>query len=227
MAALRPYSFETASHASKRIGLLAAVTLHVFAGTALLSYEPSRQAIFAAVPIMVDLVTPPRIETKPQPPVEVSPPPKPKPVVKPVVKQSDPPPVLAAPAAAPSPVEVAPPPPAPAPPPPPAPAPIIAVAPPVIEVTLPVFTADYLENPPPAYPSMSRRLGEQGRVILRVLVSAGGSADEIQIRDSSGHARLDNAARDTVRGWRFVPAKRGEVPVSAWVLIPISFRLEG
>jgi protein TonB len=228
LAALRPYAFETASHASKRIGLLAAMTLHAFAGMALLSYEPSRQALFAAVPIMVDLITPPRIEPKPEPPVEVPPPPKPKPIPKPVVKAPEPPPVLTAPveAPSPSPILVAPPPPEPAPPPPPAPAPIIAAAPPVV-VTPPIFTADYLDNPPPAYPSMSRRLGEQGRVILRVLVNAGGSADEIQIRDSSGHARLDNAARDTVRGWRFVPAKRGEVPVSAWVLIPISFRLEG
>jgi protein TonB len=97
----------------------------------------------------------------------------------------------------------------------------------VVAVTRPIFTADYLENPPPAYPAMSRRLGEQGRVILRVRVTAGGGADEIQIRDSSGHARLDEAARETVRRWRFVPAKRGDTPVSAWVLIPISFRLEG
>ena len=55
----------------------------------------------------------------------------------------------------------------------------------------------------------------------------GGSAGEIQVRESSGYARLDNAARDTVRGWRFVPARRGETAVPAWVLIPISFRLEG
>jgi protein TonB len=213
----------------ERAGALVTLALHLFVGAALLSYEPSRQAIFAAVPIMVDLISPPKIEPKPEPPVEVPPPPKPRPVVKPVIKQPDPPPVLAAPveAPSPSPVLVAPPPPEPAPPPPPAAAPVIAVAPPLVVVTPPIFTADYLENPPPAYPSMSRRLGEQGRVILRVLVNAGGSADEIQIRDSSGHARLDRAARDTVRRWRFVPAKRGDVPVSAWVLIPISFRLEG
>jgi protein TonB len=212
----------------ERAGALVTLALHLFIGAALLSYEPSRQALFAAVPIMVDLITPPKIEPEPEPPVEVPPPPKPKPVPKPVVTAPEPPPVLTAPveAPSPSPILMAPPPPEPAPPPPPAPAPIIAVAPPVV-VTPPIFIADYLDNPPPAYPSMSRRLGEQGRVILRVLVGAGGRADEIQIRDSSGHARLDHAARDTVRGWRFVPAKRGEAPVSAWVLIPISFRLEG
>jgi protein TonB len=208
-----------------RIGALAALGLHLLAGAALLAYEPARSALFAAAPIMVSLVTPPRIE----PPVEVPPPPpkaKPKPVVKPAVRKPDSPPVIAAPEEAPAPIAVAPPPPEPAPPPPPAPAPIIAVAPPVA-VTPPIFTADYLENPPPAYPAMSRRFGEQGRVILRVRVNAAGNADEIQVRDSSGFARLDDAARDTVRGWRFVPAKRGETPVAAWVLIPISFRLEG
>lgn len=206
-----------------------AVALHIALGAALLSYQPSRQALFAAVPIMVDLITPPRIEPKPEPPVEIPPPPKPKrkPVVKPIPKEPDPPPVVIAPAEAPAPIEVAPPLPAPPPPPEPAPAPAPVAPAPVVLATPPIFTADYLENPPPAYPAASRRLGEEGRVVLRVLVNAAGGADEVQIRASSGHARLDDAARETVRGWRFVPAKRGEQPVPAWVLIPISFRLEG
>jgi len=78
----------------------------------------------------------------------------------------------------------------------------------------------------PPYPAASRRSGEQGRVLLRVLVGPGGRADQVEIRESSGHPRLDESARDTVRGWRFVPAKRGDEPVAAWVLIPISFRLD-
>ena len=63
--------------------------------------------------------------------------------------------------------------------------------------------------------------------MLRVLVSPAGRADDIQIRSSSGSPRLDEAARATVQRWKFVPAKRGEEAVAAWVLIPISFRLEG
>jgi protein TonB len=94
-------------------------------------------------------------------------------------------------------------------------------------MTQPNFNADYLENPAPVYPAAARRLGEQGRVILRVLVNVRGTADEVQVRTSSGFARLDDTARDTVRRWRFVPARRGAEPVAAWVLIPISFRLEG
>jgi len=196
-----------------RIGLAVTLALHALAAAALLSYEPARKALLAAAPIMVELITPPRIEPpKPQPPTE---PPKPKPVAKPVERPIEPLPVITAPAEALSPV-VAPPPVAiAAPPAPPAP------------LTQPIFNADYLDNPAPAYPPLSRRLREEGRVILRVLVGVRGTADEVQVRTPSGSARLDEAARETVRGWRFVPAKRGAEPVAAWVLIPISFRLEG
>jgi protein TonB len=96
-----------------------------------------------------------------------------------------------------------------------------------LQVTQPIFNADYLDNPAPGYPSLSRRMNEQGRVTLRVLVSAEGRAADVQIRSSSGSVRLDDAALDAVRRWKFVPAKRGSEPVAAWVLIPISFKLEG
>ncbi len=198
-----------------RIGLGVTLALHAFAAAALLSYEPARRALLAAAPIMIDLIAPPRIEPpKPQPPTEL---PRPKPVAKQIERPIEPQ-IIAAPAEAPSPV-VAPPPP-----------PIEVVAPRLPEpapVTQPIFNADYLDNPAPAYPATSRRMGEQGRVILRVLVNVRGTADEVQVRTSSGFARLDDAARDTVHRWKFVSAKRGAEPVAAWVLIPISFRLEG
>lgn len=203
---------------ANRIGLGVALALHAGALALLLTtWAPARQALVAAAPLMVDLIAPPRIEPpKPKPPTE---PPRPKPVVKQVQRPIEPPPVLTAPAEAPSPV-VAPPPPPPAPPPP------IQQAPAPLVVSDPVFNADYLNNPEPIYPSVSRRVGEQGRVVLRVLVNAGGTADEIQVRTSSGFLRLDDAAKETVRRWRFVPARRGTEPLAAWVLIPISFRLE-
>jgi protein TonB len=201
--------------AAQRTGALVAVALHAVVGTALLTYEPARSALLAMAPIMVSLVSPPQPDAKP--PVE---PPKPKPVIAPRPKPPEPLPIIAAPVEAPSPSPIMVAPPAPA----PLPAPVV-VAPPVI--TAPIFAADYLDNPPPSYPVLSRRAGEQGRVVLRVLVNPGGRADEVQIRASSGFARLDEAARDTVRRWRFVPAKRGDQPVPEWVLIPISFRLEG
>jgi protein TonB len=205
-------------------GAAFAIALHALVGTAILSYEPARSALAAVAPVMVSLIIPPRVEPpKPKPPVEI--PPKPKPVVKPLPKPPEPLPLITAPVEVPSPSPVV----VPPPPPPPPPEPIVAapvLAPPV-SVTPPVFAADYLDNPAPAYPRQSRRSGEQGRVVLRVLVNPRGTADEVQIRTSSGYARLDEAARATVQRWRFVPAKRGDEPVAAWVLIPISFRLEG
>ena len=88
------------------------------------------------------------------------------------------------------------------------------------------FDADYLKNPAPPYPPQSRRFGEEGRTLLRVFVTADGSAQQVEIRTSSGSSRLDDSAQRTVRGWKFVPAKRGGVAVDSWVLVPIVFKLE-
>jgi protein TonB len=212
---------------ANRIGLGVTLALHALALAVLLSYEPARKALLAAAPIMVDLIVPPRFEEpkieplKPKPPTEV---PKPKPMARKPVERPIAPPVIAAPAEAPSPVVVAPPAPAPAPPGPIDAGPAGGGS---GGLTQPIFNADYLDNPAPVYPGSSRRQGEQGRVMLRVLVNAAGTADDVQVRTSSGFPRLDESARETVRRWRFVPAKRGAEPVAAWVLIPISFRLEG
>jgi protein TonB len=100
----------------------------------------------------------------------------------------------------------------------------VAAAPAVVP---PRFDAAYLQNPPPAYPPLARRMGEQGRVILRVLVAADGLAQQVELKTGSGSARLDQAALDTVRHWRFVPARQGEQRVAAWVLVPIAFSLKG
>jgi len=89
----------------------------------------------------------------------------------------------------------------------------------------PRFDAAYLNNPSPDYPPLSRRLGEQGRVLVRVFVDSSGAPAQVELRESSGHSRLDDAATAAVRRWRFVPARRGTEPVGAWVLVPISFNL--
>jgi protein TonB len=107
-------------------------------------------------------------------------------------------------------------------------APVAAPAPaPPAPVVPPSFLADYLHNPPPPYPASSRRIGEQGRVVLRVLVNPQGEPEQVELRTSSGSPRLDTSALETVRRWKFVPARQGERPVAAWVLVPILFRLEG
>lgn len=90
----------------------------------------------------------------------------------------------------------------------------------------PRFDAAYLHNPKPAYPLLARRRGEEGRVLLKVEVSAAGLPEQVRIAQSSGHASLDEAALNTVRNWRFVPAQQGGTPVAASVLVPILFKLE-
>lgn len=93
-------------------------------------------------------------------------------------------------------------------------------------VAPPSFRAGYLDNPEPVYPTASRRLGEEGTVQLRVLVSTAGQPVRVDVHRSSSHPRLDEAAAAAVRQWRFVPAKRGATPVEATVIVPIVFRLE-
>lgn len=102
----------------------------------------------------------------------------------------------------------------------PSPAPV-----PTQALELPRFDADYLHNPAPIYPPMSRRLREQGTVTLRVRVTPDGRATQVEVRESSGYPRLDKAAEESVRRWRFVPARQGGQTVAAWVLVPISYSI--
>lgn len=89
----------------------------------------------------------------------------------------------------------------------------------------PRFDMAYLNNPTPIYPPLSKRLHEQGKVLLRVRVSADGTAEKIEIQVSSGASRLDNAAVDAVKQWRFIPARRGDEATAGWALVPIDFHL--
>ncbi|MGV8991358.1 MAG: energy transducer TonB [Thiobacillus sp.] len=104
-------------------------------------------------------------------------------------------------------------------------APRVVPPPPPLPVTQPRFNADYLDNPKPPYPSASRRMGEEGEVRLRVHVDTAGQAQQIEVYRSSGFPRLDQAALDTVKQWRFVPARQGDQPIPAWVIVPIKFSL--
>ena len=91
---------------------------------------------------------------------------------------------------------------------------------------LPSSQADYLNNPHPRYPALSKRLGEQGTVVVRVRIEADGSASQAQVLTSSGFERLDQTALQTVLRWRYVPGKRDGVAEAMWFNIPINFVLE-
>jgi protein TonB len=93
-------------------------------------------------------------------------------------------------------------------------------------VVLPSTSADYQNNPAPPYPRQSKRLGEAGTVVIRVLITAEGRAEKAEVRTSSGYARLDDTALTTVKGWRFVPGQRNGQPEAMWFNVPIRFVLD-
>ncbi|MDX9716609.1 MAG: energy transducer TonB [Thauera sp.] len=199
---------------------------------ALIQAEPAAmEQPASAAPAEPEPPPPPEVrppEPAPPPPPPPEPKPKPTPKPKPVAKKPTPkpvvretPPATDAPTATSTPTEAA-----------PQPAPVASASASTRSESTPALTqarydAAYLNNPHPAYPMVSRRMREEGQVMLRVLVSAEGLPSRIELRTSSGSSRLDRAAQDAVARWRFVPARRGSAAVEAWVLVPIVFKLQG
>jgi len=218
------------------LGIGVAVAIHL-AWLTLLPEQHPETAITPPQPIMVNWVSTAEAKTPTPPaaqPVQQSEPTVKKPKPKPVTKAAKPKPLLttasetvSAMAAPSSESEPQQPQPAPAATPQPVAAAASSEESHQAPTTLPSLHADYLNNPAPAYPDQSRQQGEQGRVLLRVLVTTAGTVEQINLRKSSGYSRLDSAALETVKNWRFVPAQRGSQVVSAWVVVPISFSLEG
>ncbi|MSQ55980.1 MAG: energy transducer TonB [Limnohabitans sp.] len=93
-------------------------------------------------------------------------------------------------------------------------------------IELPTTLADYKNRAQPQYPRISKRLGEQGRVVVQVLIGVDGQAQQAQIAQSSGYDRLDQSALDAVLQWSYVPGQRGGVPEAMWFQIPIQFKME-
>ena len=170
--------------------------------------------ILVPVELLSDVITPPA------PRVDVPVPPSPAVQPRPVAKRPAPQP-------APQPLAIADPTPAPnaptgvltpQPPAPPMGAPVAVTpaapsAPPApARVELPSTDADYLNNPKPAYPPLSKRMGEQGKVVVRVLIGADGLPPEGRNTQApAAIERLDQAALATVMKWRYVPGKRAGV----------------
>ena len=99
-------------------------------------------------------------------------------------------------------------------------------APPAIQKPVVTRTdAQYLDTPPPAYPRYIRKRGMEGKVLLKVEILADGSAGTVEIVEKSPFPQLDELARDKVRTWRFVPARRGDKAINSSMTVPIEFRL--
>lgn len=212
--------------------VIAVVGFHVL-GLWALQTGLLRRAVELVVPVQVlaDFIEAPQPQIEPTPPApqpRVAPVPKAAPQPRPVVQPAPQPVAIATPTPEPqAPTGVI----EPQPPAPPAPvtamesaAPPAPPAPPRIE--LPSSSADYLNNPPPPYPPLSKRLGEQGKVIIRAYIDERGVATKAEVRTSSGYDRLDQAALQTVLKWRYMPGKRAGVIEGMWFNVPIHFVLE-
>lgn len=97
---------------------------------------------------------------------------------------------------------------------------------PATQLQPPKFGADYLNNPPPVYPLAARRRNIEGHVLLRAEIQPDGSCSQVEIKQASPHELLNQAALEAVKKWRFVPASQDGRNVTAWVEIPIKFKLE-
>jgi periplasmic protein TonB len=201
-------------------GVVCAIALaHVGAIWGVLQVPAVREAVVEAAPIFVDLLAPP------------APPAPPPPLIQPPVLKTPPPTLLTtAPAPAPAPFEA---PPAPELPPPPAPpTPVVAEAPPAPPAPpqppqiIPASEVQYLVRPAPEYPRLSIRAGESGLVMVSVYIDEAGLPRTVQVQQSSGHVRLDEAAVSAVRRARFKPYTQNGVPTAGWARIPIPFELE-
>lgn len=227
MAAILSPEDDEAGGRREWVGLASVLVAHVavLAGLAVMLKKPELLSLPTVVGVLV-----PQQAVEPPKPLPMEPEPKPRPVIKPGPKPLPTP----VPQAPPSERAITAPPPEPEPPvaPPPAPeAPPAPVAPPAPKeppapVVPPRSDAAHLNNPAPQYPNVSRRLGEQGRVLFDVYILPDGNVGEIKLKASSGHARLDEAALQAVRHWRYVPAKRGDTPIPFWYVQPIVFSID-
>jgi protein TonB len=214
----QPKAFELVyprSNTSTFLALLVMVGIHV-AAVAYFQFRPEQPIVQAKIPPMtVELA-------RPQPPQPVQPP-IPEPVKPPPPKVEQPRPI-AKPKPAPKPLPVVEQPvveqvvvPQPVVPPPPQP-----VAAPVTPATA---DPGYLRNPAPEYPEFAQAQGWEGTVLLDVHVLSTGRPASVDLKQSSGRKILDTAAIQTVKGWKFVPAKQGENAIDSWVEVPIDFKL--
>jgi periplasmic protein TonB len=171
-------------------------------------------------PVMVTFVAPEQPKAPPPPKLEpvakLAPPVLPS-VPVPVVQVAVQPNVITV-TQAPPPVEKAPPVQA---------APVAPPAPPSVSTVPKTITSGvtFIQEPQPVYPQMSKRMGEQGKVILRILVNEKGQPDQVTVQTSSGSSRLDEAGRQAAQRALFKPHVEDGRPVPVYVLIPLTFEL--
>ena len=225
----------------KRALLALVIFFHVGGGWALTQVEPVKLVVGDIAPMEVRMV-PAEQAAQPDPPLEEPPPLPEMPPPPELATVIDPPPPDLPPPV--FPVEAPPPPPPPKPPepkpPPPKPvqkrpptpqAPVeaqpqqAAPAAPAAPKTISASQLGYVVPPNPIYPARSRKAGEQGNVMVRVLIDVTGRPAQVSLQTSSGHPELDQSALSAVRAAQFRPYAEGGLTQAVWVLVPINFVL--
>lgn len=107
----------------------------------------------------------------------------------------------------------------------PAPAVVAPPAPPSPKQIAP-SSLRYLVEPRLNMPLLSRRLGEQGLVHVRIVVDAQGRLKEASVQKSSGFERLDQQALQDIRSARFVPHQENGQPIEVISTALLSYELE-
>ena len=88
-----------------------------------------------------------------------------------------------------------------------------------------VSSVEYIKAPQLIYPNLSRRLGESGTVVLRILINEKGLPEQILIQKSTGYSNLDEAGRQAAQRALFKPMIENGKPVPVYVLVPLTFQL--
>jgi len=91
--------------------------------------------------------------------------------------------------------------------------------------TTPAHVDSSQPNEKPVYPDSARAAGEQGTILIDVLVHASGRPGQFRVAQSSGYGDLDAAAVQTVLNWKYVPATRDGDPVSDWATVKVVYEL--
>ncbi|MCH2159184.1 MAG: energy transducer TonB [Oleiphilaceae bacterium] len=106
-------------------------------------------------------------------------------------------------------------------------APVKKIEEPKEQFRSPAYVLGSPSNPRPVYPSLARRRGWEGDVLLGVHVDVTGSVTYVEILESSNVSALDFAAYSTIyESWSFSPADAAEASLRGYVTVPISFRLD-
>jgi protein TonB len=76
------------------------------------------------------------------------------------------------------------------------------------------------------YPSFSKRSGEQGSVVVRLIIAENGEVEDVALLQSSSFPRLDRAATDIGRRYRFKPFLVNGTPQRISTNLLIKFNLK-